>query len=81
MKSSGRNCRISNRNHTGFGNGNNIINGGRQSMSGDSIRRVLVNKKRFNKSSQTMLSFPSPYGNSNIFKHASNTGVSFATFY
>uniref|UniRef100_A0A0R3RUE1 Bestrophin homolog n=1 Tax=Elaeophora elaphi TaxID=1147741 RepID=A0A0R3RUE1_9BILA len=69
--------RICNKHHTGSDNESDIINVSTRSLSGDSIPRVLVQKKKYNKTSQTMLSFPSPYGNSNIYRNAYNLGIKF----
>uniref|UniRef100_A0A1I7VSF9 Ion_trans_2 domain-containing protein n=1 Tax=Loa loa TaxID=7209 RepID=A0A1I7VSF9_LOALO len=58
-------------------NENSIINGSMRSLPGDSLLRISVNKKKFNKSSQTMLSFPSPRRNLNICRDIHNVGVKF----
>ncbi|EJW77463.1 hypothetical protein WUBG_11630 [Wuchereria bancrofti] len=78
LSSESMNQRICNKNCIGSGNGSNIINGSARSLSDNSLWSILINnRKKFDKSSQTMLSFLSPRGNSNMYKCDYNIEIKF----
>ncbi|VIO98831.1 Uncharacterized protein BM_BM3727 [Brugia malayi] len=78
FSSESMNQRICNKNCISSSNGSNIIDGSARSLSDNSLWRISVNnRKKFDKSSQTMLSFLSPCGNSNMYKYDYNIGIKF----
>uniref|UniRef100_A0A915PU68 Uncharacterized protein n=1 Tax=Setaria digitata TaxID=48799 RepID=A0A915PU68_9BILA len=63
--------KVSDKTHIGSGSRNDSI----RSLACRATRDALISRKKFNKSSQTMLSFPSPYANLSTDKYAYNGGI------
>ncbi|VDN06212.1 unnamed protein product [Thelazia callipaeda] len=49
----------------------------KRSISRETVRNALFDKKNLNKCTQTMLSFPSPSRSSTIYRHAHNSKIKF----